>query len=108
MSLTTIECSQPGAKYTLFETGPRLKVHLAGPGKLGGTGPCICGFDRHQRDENGRGIVGFSVGGGTRGPGVNHDVCADCKRLAGDSRIGGIHAAMFTATSAETEERADQ
>lgn len=95
MSLTTIECSKPGAAYTLFESGPNLIVHLAGPGKTGGTGPCICGFDRHARDENGRTIVGFSVGGGTTGPDVIHEVCSECLNLVDGREISGTHAVLF-------------
>lgn len=64
-------------------------VHLAGPSETGGTGPCICGFDRHAQG------VGFSVGGGVTGPGVEHDVCAECAALVGDSTISGTHAALF-------------
>jgi hypothetical protein len=89
--LTTIECSLPGQRYTLFESGPSLTVHLAGPGRTGGTGPCICGFDRFAKE------VGFSVGGGTTGPGVKHDVCADCARLAAGRPVGGLHAELFVA-----------
>ncbi|MEC5149179.1 hypothetical protein [Cryobacterium sp. GrIS_2_6] len=100
-SLITIECSQPGGAYTLFSSSPRLKVHLAGPAESGGTGPCICGFDRHARDENGRHLVGFSVGGGMTGPRVNHEVCSDCARLAGDSAIRGTHADLFAKHAAD-------
>lgn len=91
MSLVTIECARPGARYTLFESGPCV-IHLAGPGANGGTGPCICGFDRTE--------VGFSVGGGTTDPGVLHEVCAECARLAGDQPIRGLRAALFTGASA--------
>lgn len=92
MALTTIECSDPGARYTLMEAGPRLTVHLAGPGKTGGTGPCICGFDRHAKG------IGFSVGGGWSGPGSNPRACAECARLAGDNPIHGIHRDLFFAS----------
>lgn len=92
-TLTTIECSQPGARYTLFESGPRLIVHLAGPGETGGTGPCICGFDRHAAK------VGFSVGGGVTGPGVKHDVCAVCARMSDGRPISGVHAGLFAEAS---------
>lgn len=102
-TLTTVECSIPGQRYTLLESGPRLTLHLAGPAPLGGTGPCICGFDRHARDENGRSIVGFSVGGGVTGPGVQHLVCADCASLAGDRPIRGTNAALFAPAAANTE-----
>ena len=93
-SLVTVEVSAPGDRYTLMESGPRLAVHLAGPGAHGGTGPCICGFDRHAKD------VGFSVGGGVTGPGVEHDVCAECAALAGDATITGTHRALFGKGSA--------
>lgn len=93
-TLTTIETSIPGARHSLFETGPGLILHLAAP-RGQGTGPCICGFDRFARDENGRWIVGFSVGGGTSGPGVHHDVCQECARLAGGRPIKGTNAALF-------------
>lgn len=94
MTLVTIECSRPGAIYSLFESGPVLDLHLAGPSQHG-TGPILCGFDRFARDENGRMTVGFSVGGGTSGPGVEHHVCAECARLAGDEPIHGTNAAKF-------------
>lgn len=89
-SLITIECSRPKDSYTLLKAGPSLIVHLAGPGQRGGTGPCICGFDRHGSG------VGFSVGGGVTGPTFHHEVCQDCARLAGDTPIRGLHAALFT------------
>lgn len=60
------------------------------------TGPCLCGFDRFARDEMGRWVVGFSVGGGVTGPGYTHRPCDECKRLAGDRPIRGTHAALFT------------
>lgn len=95
MSLVTIECSKPGAGYELFGPTVRCDIHLAGPGETGGTGPILCGFDRFARDETGRWFVGFSVGGGTSGPGVEHDVCTECARLAGDLPIHGLHAPLF-------------
>lgn len=88
-TLTTVETSMPGERYSLLESGPNLSLHLAGPAKTGGTGPCICGFDRFARG------VGFSVGGGTYGPGVNHDVCPECARLAAGRPIRGTNAALF-------------
>lgn len=69
-ALITIECSQPSARYTLTEAGPRLMVHLAGGAPGGGTGPCICGFDRHAAG------IGFSVGGGVTGPRGLRRLCA--------------------------------
>ncbi|TFD41733.1 hypothetical protein E3T37_03515 [Cryobacterium sp. TMT2-10] len=101
--LTTVECSMPCEGYTLLDSGPNLALHLAGPGKLGGTGPCICGFDRHARDENGRHIVGFSVGGGITGPGVWHTVCAGCAALAAGRTIRGMNAALFATTTSSTD-----
>jgi hypothetical protein len=89
--LTTIECSNPGDAYTLLRSGPQLEVHLAGGADRGGIGPILCGFDRFA---NG---VGFSVGGGTTGPGVEHRACPGCARLAGNAHISGLHAAMFEA-----------
>lgn len=91
-SYVTVECSHPGARYTLFESGPSLIVHLAGPGKTGGTGPCICGFDRFDPK------IGFSVGGGVSGPSTLHEVCADCLRLGRGGTIRGIHAGLFAVT----------
>ncbi|MCZ4066487.1 hypothetical protein O1W71_02235 [Microbacterium sp. H37-C3] len=95
MTLTTIETTTPGAKYTLFETSGVLTVHLAGPGKTGGTGAILCGFDRFQRDENGRWMIGFSVGGGTTGPGTHHRVCKACAERAGEETIRGTHQGLF-------------
>ncbi len=100
MGLVTIECSQPRDVYSLFEHGPRMAVHLAGPSNSGGTGPILCGFDRHARDPEGRYLVGFSVGGGVSGPGVNHDVCAECFQLAGGAAITGTHANLFAGGAA--------
>ena len=94
-SLITVEVSMPDDRYTLLDSGSRLAVHLAGPGKTGGTGPCICGFDRFARGDDGQMLHGFSVGGGVTGPGVTHDVCAECRALVGDSHIRGTHAHLF-------------
>lgn len=94
-TLTTIECSMPGDAYGLLPfSGRRYVVHLAGPTKHG-TGPCICGFDRHARDEAGRHIVGFNVAGGVSRTGNSHLACDDCARLAGDAAIRGMHAGLF-------------
>lgn len=95
MTYTTIECSAPGEIYSLFETGPNLTVHLAGRAPGGGTGPCLCGFDRHMRDDAGRHMIGFSVGGGLKGPGVAHAVCRRCAELAGGERVAGTHSDLF-------------
>lgn len=102
-TLTTVETSGPGESYTLFSTGPTLSLHLAAPSGSG-TGPCLCGFDRHARDENGQGIIGFSVGGGMTGPGVTHIVCGECESLAGGRPIRGTNANLFTATAAPNQE----
>ena len=93
-TLTTVETSAPGERYALLETGPNLSLHLAAP-SVYGTGPCICGFDRHARDEHGRSLVGFSVGGGTYGPGVKHAVCQECARLIDGRPIKGTNASLF-------------
>lgn len=98
-TLTTVETSGPGESCTLFKSGPVLSLHLAAPSGYG-TGPCLCGFDRHARDENGQGIVGFSVGGGTTGPGVTHTICRECERLADGRPIRGTNAGLFTAAVA--------
>jgi hypothetical protein len=87
-TLTTIETSGPGERYSLFESGPNLSLHLAAP-TIYGTGPCICGFDRFARD------IGFSVGGGTYGPGVKHAVCQECARLIDGRPIKGTNASLF-------------
>ena len=87
-TLITVECSRPGDAYTLLGHGPQLDVHLAGSNGHG-TGPCLCGFDRHAPG------VGFSVGGGVTGPNVRHDVCDECARIAGDALIRGTHAGLF-------------
>jgi hypothetical protein len=87
-TLTTIETSGPGERYSLFETGPNLSLHLAAP-TAHGTGPCICGFDRFARD------IGFSVGGGVTGPSVKHAVCQECARLIDGRPIKGTNAALF-------------
>lgn len=94
MSLITIEVCGPGQRYTLFETGPDLTVHLAGPGASGGIGPCICGFDRHARGADGRSLYGFSVGGGVT-PATTHKRCPDCARLVDGQSINGVHAGLF-------------
>jgi hypothetical protein len=94
--LTTIECAAPGEAFTLFESGPNLTLHLAGPGETGGTGPILCGFDRFAKDEDGHYAIGFSVGGGTSGPGVVHRVCGECQMLAGNRTISGSNAQKFT------------
>lgn len=95
-NLTTIECSGPGDPYGLLAGGPSFYVHLAGPGERGGTGPCLCGFDRF-----GPGI-GFSVGGGFSGPGYQHHPCAECLALADGRRISGTHAGLFADSTVRT------
>lgn len=89
MTLTTIETSTPGSRPTILETRAVLTVHLAGPGETGGTGPILCGFDRFQDH------VGFSVGGGTTGPGTHHRICRACAALAEDQEIHGTHSGLF-------------
>lgn len=93
--LTTIECSRPHEPYTLLHTGHDLDVHLAAGTPRGGVGPCLCGFDRHARDETGRTVVGFSVGGGVTGPSYTHRACQVCARMAVGKPIAGLHAALF-------------
>ena len=92
-TLTTVETSGPGERYSLLESGPNLSLHLAAP-TVHGTGPCICGFDRFGRDEYGD-RVGFSVGGGVTGPGVKHTVCPECARLIDGRPIKGSNASLF-------------
>ena len=87
-TLTTVETSGPGERYALLETGPNLSLHLAAP-SVYGTGPCICGFDRFAHG------IGFSVGGGTTGPGVKHTVCPECARLIDGRPIKGTNASLF-------------
>lgn len=92
-ALVTVECSAPEESYGPLEHSGGLVVHLAGPGKTGGTGPNICGYDRF--------LGGFSVGGGVTGPGVKHNVCQGCTALVkpGDT-IAGTHRAYFTEVAA--------
>ncbi|MBM4573157.1 hypothetical protein GS905_24810 [Rhodococcus hoagii] len=97
--LVTIECSRPGSDYSLFVSATNLDVHLAGPGAQGGTGPILCGFDRFARDEAGRFLVGFSVGGGVSGPGYRHYPCTECADLADGRSISGTHKNLFPAPS---------
>ena len=84
VSVVTIQCS-----YRDPDGEPRRIVHLAGPasGPLGGTGPCLCGFDRHAPG------VGFNVGGGTSGIGL-FEACARCAELV-DGPIRGMNADDF-------------
>ena len=93
---TPVKPAVAGLLITIETSGPGkgLALHLGAPSGTG-VGPCLCGFDRHARDENGQGLVGFSVGGGTSGPGVKHLVCGDCERLADGRRIHGTNAALF-------------
>lgn len=88
-SLVTIECGRPGDAYTLFQHGNVLDVHLARPGEYGGTGPCLCGFNRHKAK------VGFAVGGGVTGPNVLHEICRECADLANGREITGLHKKLF-------------
>lgn len=88
--LITIEVSKPGDPYTLFTSGRVLDVHLAGPTERGGTGPCLCGFDRFANN------VGFSVGGGVTGPGYHHNACGECAALAAGRAVSGTHRNLFT------------
>lgn len=87
--LVTVECSLPGASYTLFESGPTLDLHLAGPTIRGGTGAILCGFDRFAPG------IGFSVGGGVRSPGIVHNVCESCHSQTGPHTIHGTNADLF-------------
>lgn len=96
MSLVTIEVSKPFETYTVFKAGTDLFVHLAGPSESGGTGPCLCGFDRHARDEKGYHYIGFSVGGGVTGPGYRHHPCPECTALIDGRDIYGTHRELFT------------
>lgn len=101
--LVTVEVSGPGQTYRLLDASKvGLTVHLAGPGKRGGTGPCVCGFDRHARDESGRSMHGFSVGGGITGPDYRHQVCGGCAQLAVKfgAPIQGTHKGLFEAAAA--------
>lgn len=86
--VSTIECSRPGQSYRLRDSGPVLDVHLAA-GRLGGTGPCLCGFDRFAPN------IGFSVGGGSTGPNTLHEACPMCAQLAIGRPVSGLHADMF-------------
>jgi hypothetical protein len=90
-TVVTIEVSRPGDAYDLFRSGAEFDVHLAAPseGRFGGTGPCLCGFNRFAED------VGFSVGGGFSGPGYTHHPCAVCAELIGDRTVTGTHKALF-------------
>lgn len=90
--VTTIECSRPGRAYRLLESGPVLDVHLA-YGRGGGTGPCLCGFERHSAK------VGFNVGGGSTGPRIRHEACSACAALAIGRPVRGLHAGLFEAAS---------
>lgn len=98
-NLVTIECSRPGDSYTLFTAGIDLDVHLAGPGTQGGTGKILCGFDRFARDDDGRYVVGFSVGGGVTGPNYRHRPCAECAALTNGRSISGTHKNLFPTRS---------
>lgn len=100
-NLITIECSAPNEAYTLLDAGPNLTIHLAGPSETGGTGPILCGFNRFQRDEDGHYAIGFSVGGGITGPGIEHDVCTGCVDLADGRQIKGTNAAKVAAAITE-------
>lgn len=101
-TLTTIECSIPGDNYGLFSGGIEFDLHLAAPSKFG-IGPCLCGFDRFARDEDGRFKIGFSVGGGTIGSGVHHNVCVECADLAESRPIRGTNAHLFRSESTDSE-----
>lgn len=96
--VTTIECSRPGQAYRLMEGGRLLEVHVAA-GRGGGTGPCLCGFDRHAAQ------VGFSVGGGVNGPEFRHEVCQRCAELAIGRPVHGLHAHRFAAQASGQEVR---
>lgn len=87
--VTTIECSRPGQSYRLRDSGPVLDVHLAA-GRGSGTGPCLCGFDRHAAN------VGFSVGGGSTGPGIHREACPACAEFAVGRPVRGLHAGLFS------------
>lgn len=97
--LVTIECSRPSDGYTLFVSGTSLDVHLAGPGNHGGTGKILCGFDRHARDDAGRYLVGFSIGGGSTGPGYHHRPCVECAELINGRSVTGTHRNLFAVRS---------
>lgn len=98
-TLTTVEVSKPGMAYTLATRGPRLDLHLAAR-RDRGTGPCICGFDRFARDDKGRPLYGFSIGGGTTGGRVRHDVCETCRDLIDGREVQGLNADLFAAAGA--------
>lgn len=97
-NLVTVETSRPGDAYTLLKSGAHLDVHLAGPSERGGTGPCLCGFDRFASD------VGFSIGGGVSGPGYTHHPCAQCAALAEGRSVVGTHAGLFQQQTTEADQ----
>jgi len=96
-TVVTIEVSRPGDAYDLFRSGAEFDVHLAGRLERGGTGPCLCGFNRFAED------VGFSVGGGFSGPGYTHHPCRGCAALAGDRVVTGTHRELFANATAVNE-----
>lgn len=96
MSVVTVETSEPKQGYTLFGSpNTPMIIHLAGGAANSGTGPCLCGFDRHARDEEGNHLYGFSVGGGTSGGNTTHRLCYECLVAAGDSPRRGTNAHLF-------------
>lgn len=97
--LTTVEMGKPGAGYALLDPpGARYEVHLAGEAANGGTGPNICGLDRHARGPDGKALRGFSVGGGVYGgPGypASHEACPGCRARIDGRPVSGTHAGLF-------------
>lgn len=61
-------------------------------GFSGAPGPTLCGKDRFAK-----GGPGWSLGGGTSGPGISHTPCAACAAAATKLGlpIGGNHAPLF-------------
>lgn len=105
--LVTVQCTGPREPYTFVDAGPHLVLHLA-PSTDRGAGACLCGFDRHATDANGRALYGFSVGGGVSGGRTEHFICPTCVDRAGNAPIHGTHSGLFSHIAAVLRDRNDK
>lgn len=74
-SLVTLQFHTGG----LFDSRPvdNYTVHLVRSTDRGTPGPTLCGIDRFAPDG-----AGWSIGGGTTGPGIKHRPCDGCVKTA--------------------------
>lgn len=73
----------------LFDFTPASHdIHLAAPLESGGTGPALCGIDRHAK-----GMPGWSLGGGVSDP--EAQACPKCLAVHDGTPVHGMFGSLF-------------